>query len=448
MNFIKGIVVIFSVYVMSLTFISITPHSAVAKTNYQYFAADSDSEPEGGESNSGVDGADGSNGTSSDGSTVDDSTVDDSNDSNSDASNSTNADTSKNSDTDSSKTDNNTVVYPPQNLKAVTLYNGNTKGRDIYISFSRPTKIVNAVIVSYLVKVTDIISNRSISQVLSKDATSVVIKDVLPAKYKIEVSLLTNTQEESGAFIYHNVKILRTTKATFFDLKGMNKSRTRAVDWLGKTAISVGTSCPKKMFKKNSKLSKSSVKCFLPQKPMNRGAMAELLYMFAGASQKQTNSVYFRSDKVLNKIKSRVKIRYDRIQVIAEKGFTIGCGPTLDSLHIGYKTLFCPNDIVTRGQMASFLYKFAGQPQIDGMQNVFTNDKDVERLKRFDYIRYNSIVWLGNMQISIGTKEDSKLFKPNDNLNRGSMAEFLQKLYYVLETGVKCPTEGVPLNFN
>jgi hypothetical protein len=97
---------------------------------------------------------------------------------------------------------------------------------------------------------------------------------------------------------------------------------------------------------------------------------------------------------------------YDDIAWLADSGITKGCSPTL----------FCPNDNVTRGQMAAFLHRAlpdlplgTGKTFID--DNGSTFEEDIE--------------WLSAAGITQGCSPDR--FCPNAPVTRGQMAAFLHR---------------------
>jgi hypothetical protein len=95
------------------------------------------------------------------------------------------------------------------------------------------------------------------------------------------------------------------------------------------------------------------------------------------------------------------------IQAIAEAGITQGCGPNL----------YCPSDVVTREQMASFLVRALGLqplgsgPFVDLVQNVHVGD-------------INALAAAG---ITLGCDIDR--FCPTDPVRRDQMASFLTRAF-------------------
>jgi hypothetical protein len=99
------------------------------------------------------------------------------------------------------------------------------------------------------------------------------------------------------------------------------------------------------------------------------------------------------------------------IRVLANAGITAGCNPPTDDL-------FCPDDTVTRGQMAAFMvraYGLTGMPAkmfVDTEASVFAND----------------ISLVAEAGITIGCNPpDNDRFCPDDPITRGQMAAFFYR---------------------
>jgi plastocyanin len=98
------------------------------------------------------------------------------------------------------------------------------------------------------------------------------------------------------------------------------------------------------------------------------------------------------------------------IEALVEAGITTGCGTEL----------FCPDDPVTRGQMAAFLNRALSFPP--GAGDSFTDDDgsvfegDIERLAASGVTRGCN-------------PPDNTLFCPDDSVTRGQMAAFLVRAF-------------------
>ncbi|MDR2538185.1 MAG: S-layer homology domain-containing protein [Bifidobacteriaceae bacterium] len=107
--------------------------------------------------------------------------------------------------------------------------------------------------------------------------------------------------------------------------------------------------------------------------------------------------------------------RADAIAWLVEKGITTGKETDKDG-----NPTFHPQDVVTRGAMAEFLYKLAKSP-------TYTNDtlNSKDSTKGLTKARIIAINWLIDTAITV--KDINDKFNPDDPVTRGAMAEFLQK---------------------
>ncbi|MCP3934450.1 MAG: S-layer homology domain-containing protein, partial [Actinomycetia bacterium] len=96
------------------------------------------------------------------------------------------------------------------------------------------------------------------------------------------------------------------------------------------------------------------------------------------------------------------------IESLAEAGITRGCNPPTNDR-------YCPNDAVTRGQMAAFLVRALKLPT--GTPGAFTDDDGVFEL---------NIESLAEAGITRGCNPPTNdRYCPNDAVTRGQMAAFL-----------------------
>ncbi len=84
------------------------------------------------------------------------------------------------------------------------------------------------------------------------------------------------------------------------------------------------------------------------------------------------------------------------------------------------RTTFSPDESCTRGQVAAFLYRAEGSPSIKGISNPF---KDV---KQKDYY-YQAVLWAVKNEITNGTTQTT--FGPSETCTRGQIATFLYRNY-------------------
>jgi hypothetical protein len=100
------------------------------------------------------------------------------------------------------------------------------------------------------------------------------------------------------------------------------------------------------------------------------------------------------------------------IEWLAAQGITKGCNPPVNDK-------FCPNENVTRGQMAAFLVRALGYTD-NGGGDLFIDDD----LSIFE----NDIDKLGTAGVTKGCNPPvNDRFCPNENVTRGQMAAFLRR---------------------
>jgi hypothetical protein len=102
------------------------------------------------------------------------------------------------------------------------------------------------------------------------------------------------------------------------------------------------------------------------------------------------------------------------IEWLAAQGITQGCGPAL----------FCPDDLVTRGQMAAFLVRALGYTD-NGGGNLFTDDNGS--------IFEDDIDKLATAGVTQGCGPG--LYCPDDKVTRGQMAAFLVRALGYTDNG-------------
>ena len=109
------------------------------------------------------------------------------------------------------------------------------------------------------------------------------------------------------------------------------------------------------------------------------------------------------------------------IEAIATAGITKGCNPP-------YETGFCPNESVTRGQMAAFLVRALGLPAAeDGIS--FEDD--------YGSVFEDDIARLATAGITRGCNPpENTRFCPDDVVTRGQLAAFLVRAFGYPRTGI------------
>ena len=107
------------------------------------------------------------------------------------------------------------------------------------------------------------------------------------------------------------------------------------------------------------------------------------------------------------------------IEWLAEEGMTKGCNPPANDM-------FCPDDAVTRGQMAAFLVRALGLTvQLD---DQFIDDDG-------SYSRPTSRGWPQPGSPGAATRRHNNRFCPDDPVTRGQMAAFLVRALGYTDTG-------------
>jgi hypothetical protein len=135
---------------------------------------------------------------------------------------------------------------------------------------------------------------------------------------------------------------------------------------------------------------------FCPDAEVTRGQMAAFLVRALGLTESDPN-IDFSDDNG--------SVFEADIEKLATRGITTGCGGDR----------FCPDDPVTRGQMAAFLVRALGYT--DQGNTDFTDDNDS--------VFEADIERLAAAGVTTGCGGDR--FCPNDNVTRGQMAAFLRR---------------------
>ena len=142
---------------------------------------------------------------------------------------------------------------------------------------------------------------------------------------------------------------------------------------------------------------------FCPDDPVTRGQMAAFLSRSFGLTDGVGADLFTDDDN---------SIFEDEIDKIGTAGITVGCNPPDNDN-------FCPNDPVTRGQMAAFLSRALGL-SMGGGADLFTDDDGS--------IFENSIDQIGSLGITRGCNPpDNDNFCPDDLVTRGQLAAFLHR---------------------
>ncbi|MCD8332336.1 MAG: S-layer homology domain-containing protein, partial [Oscillospiraceae bacterium] len=98
-------------------------------------------------------------------------------------------------------------------------------------------------------------------------------------------------------------------------------------------------------------------------------------------------------------------------------------------------TTFSPDDGCTRAQFATFLYRLAGEPELQGTENPFSDVKN----SGADAVYYNAILWAYENGIIIGTSATT--FTPGDAITREDAVTMLYRCATLINGGT-APAAG------
>ena len=150
----------------------------------------------------------------------------------------------------------------------------------------------------------------------------------------------------------------------------------------------------------NGITSGTSATTFSPDMVCTRAQMATFLWRAAGSPAPKNDKMPF-ADVSVN------AYYHDAVLWAVENGITSGTG----------NNSFSPDAVCTRGQMATFLYRFEGTPAVSG-GNPFS---DVPA----DAYYTDAVTWAVEKGITVGTGNDN--FSPNADCTRGQMVTFLYR---------------------
>ena len=142
---------------------------------------------------------------------------------------------------------------------------------------------------------------------------------------------------------------------------------------------------------------------FCPDDPVTRGQMAAFLVRARGYTDVGDGNLFIDDDN---------SVFESAIDKLGTAGVTKGCNPPAN-------TKFCPDDNVTRGQMAAFLVRALGYTDV-GDGDLFSDDDSS--------VFENAIDKLGTAGVTKGCNPpDNTKFCPDDLVTRGQMAAFLTR---------------------
>ncbi|MDJ0952650.1 MAG: S-layer homology domain-containing protein [Acidimicrobiia bacterium] len=167
-----------------------------------------------------------------------------------------------------------------------------------------------------------------------------------------------------------------------------NSTFVNDIEWLAAEGITKGCNPPHNTL-------------FCPTQVVTRGQMAAFLSRALGYSEAPSANF---TDTVGHTFEAD-------IDKLADAGVTLGCNPPDN-------TMFCPNDPVTRGQMAAFLVRAFGYVDVG----------DVEFIDIAGNIFETNVLKLATAGVTRGCNPpDNTLFCPHDSVTRGQMAAFLHR---------------------
>jgi hypothetical protein len=186
--------------------------------------------------------------------------------------------------------------------------------------------------------------------------------------------------------------------------------------------------------------------------------MAQFLQKLAGWTDSQVAEKYQNATSEFTdiaSIKSSNLERYYAILWLADTGITVGSGCTAagGANAATSNCTFNPAGSVNRGAMSEFMQKFASVTNIPATTSEFpdvktsnvaikySGFKKITTVKALTAARIGAINWLASQKITEGSgqgviaggkSKSSTTFRPQDAVNRGAMAQFMQRLADVL----------------
>jgi hypothetical protein len=360
-----------------------------------------------------------------------------------------------------------------------------SKGTDLTITWQPPAVPANPAITAYWIEIKDAFGELTLKP--TKMAFSDPNAPTLKYAYKsattgtYRVYVWAENAKGVGAKVedYAQVMLAPAKKETpLSDIGALAKNkllkvRYNDIKWLAKMNITIGSAC-----KKNKKKI-----CYNQADPVNRGSMADFMYRLMGMPDRgnvSKQATWFKKDKdtvALKKLNTTPKSwRYDNIRWLAKAEISKGCAFNLTT---GEPNKYCPWNPVSRAAMAEFMFHLAGDPlslnrkfqdqsklysnhqppktftaelkfynnfkKDKAMQNIYKHKNAEGTLDQRN--RYYDVLWLikNNITTGIIDKNGKSLgrYDPNTTVNRGQMAQFMHKLYYVMLTGRPVPKSNV-----
>ena len=217
------------------------------------------------------------------------------------------------------------------------------------------------------------------------------VEDTQAVEFEVTVDALAKNQWVSFTAADANGGYAATNpiwvKATSYEDVKADSYYESPVAWAVKKGITNGTSDT----------------TFSPVKACTRGEIVTFLYRAAGSPAVEGAENPFTDVQ-------EGKFYYDAVLWAVDKGITNGMTATT----------FEPNTTCNRGQIVTFLYRYAGSPEI--AEGTTCNFTDVQEGKFY----YDAVLWAVANKITKGTSETT--FAPADNCNRAQAVTFLYRL--------------------
>ena len=140
---------------------------------------------------------------------------------------------------------------------------------------------------------------------------------------------------------------------------------------------------------------------FAPDNLTTRGQIVTFLWRAAGEPEPASTTNPFADV-------DESEFYYKAILWAVETGITNGVT----------KTTFNPDGNCTRAQAVTFLYRYAGKPTVEGLENPFTDVSSRE-------FYYNAILWAVEQGITTGVTPTT--FVPDATCTRGQIVSFLYR---------------------
>ena len=186
------------------------------------------------------------------------------------------------------------------------------------------------------------------------------------------------------ALPYYPMEQVYNAATGFFQDVPRGEYYTEPVGWALRKGITNGT---------------SSVD-FSPMADCTRGQVVTFLWRAAGEPKPTSTRNPFSDVKPSD-------YYYNAVLWAVEKGITNGTSPTT----------FSPNSPCTRGQVVTFLWRYAGMPKTSG-SNPFSDVKTGEYY-------YDAVLWASGKNVTNGTSPTT--FSPNNTCTRGQIVTFLYR---------------------